>query len=52
MIIGIWILAGGLAAITVIVLVITWFLCKKRIKERLSTGEDIRDGTQFCPELN
>ncbi|KAF3431744.1 hypothetical protein FNV43_RR26480 [Rhamnella rubrinervis] len=41
--IGIWILAGGLAGSTVIILVITWFLCKKRIKERLSAGGEIRD---------
>ncbi|KAF3431291.1 hypothetical protein FNV43_RR26021 [Rhamnella rubrinervis] len=41
--IGIWNLAGGLAGSTVIILVITWFLCKKRIKERLSAGGEIRD---------
>ncbi|XP_062112480.1 LRR receptor kinase SERK2-like [Humulus lupulus] len=40
---GLWILAGGLVGIIILVSGITWALCRKRVEERLLSGKEASD---------
>ncbi|PON59326.1 Serine/threonine protein kinase [Parasponia andersonii] len=52
---GLWILAGGVAGITVVVFGITWTLCRKRVEENILSGKE--DSSELmneeisCPKI-